>query len=137
MQATPALFQRRRWLVAALACLGAASLQAQTRYPDKPITLIAPFAPGGIADITARTVAEVMAKTHGQTIVVDDRPSAGSIVASQAVANAKADSTAPRGMRWPRSPCKSVWASSACGCKPARQNNSRPCWPLRSNVGVT
>ena len=91
MQSTPALFHRRRRLVAALACLGAASLQAQTRYPDKPITLIVPFAPGGIADITARTVAEVMAKTLGQTIVVDNRPSAGSIVASQAVANAKPD----------------------------------------------
>ncbi|MET0335680.1 MAG: tripartite tricarboxylate transporter substrate binding protein [Rhizobacter sp.] len=87
--------QRRR----ALAWLGAAALpgavpgvtQAQARFPDKPITLIVPFAPGGIADITARTVGEVMAQRLGQPIVVDNRPSAGSIVASQAVATARPD----------------------------------------------
>ncbi len=60
-------------------------------YPDKPITLIVPFAPGGIADLTARTVGEHMARTLGQAIVVDNRPSAGSIVASQAVAGARPD----------------------------------------------
>ena len=60
-------------------------------FPDKPITLVVPFAPGGVADITARTVAEQMAKSLGQAIVVDNRPSAGSIVASQAVATAKPD----------------------------------------------
>ena len=64
---------------------------AQSRYPDRPITLIVPFAPGGIADITARTVAELMAKSLGQAIVVDNRPSAGSIVASTAVAKAAPD----------------------------------------------
>ncbi len=64
---------------------------AQGRYPGKPITLIVPFAPGGIADITARAVSEVMAQKLGQAIVVGNRPSAGSIVASQAVASAKPD----------------------------------------------
>jgi tripartite-type tricarboxylate transporter receptor subunit TctC len=64
---------------------------AQTRYPERPITLVVPFAPGGIADVTARAVAESMAKTLGQPVVVDNRPSAGSIVASQAVASAKPD----------------------------------------------
>jgi tripartite-type tricarboxylate transporter receptor subunit TctC len=64
---------------------------AQARYPERPITLVVPFAPGGIADVTARAVPESMAKTLGQTVVVDNRPSAGSIVASQAVATAKPD----------------------------------------------
>ncbi len=78
-----------------LVWLGAATLpglaHAQPRFPDKPITLIVPFAPGGIADITARAVAEVMAQRLGQAVVVDNRPSAGSIVASQAVASARPD----------------------------------------------
>jgi tripartite-type tricarboxylate transporter receptor subunit TctC len=63
----------------------------QARYPDKPITLIVPFAPGGIADITARAVAEHLQASLAQAVVVDNRPSAGSIVASQAVASAKPD----------------------------------------------
>ncbi len=65
--------------------------RAQTRFPERPITLLVPFAPGGIADLTARAVAEHMARTLGVAVVVENRPSAGSIVASQAVATARAD----------------------------------------------
>lgn len=65
--------------------------RAQGRYPERAITLVVPFAPGGIADITARAVAEQMARTLGQAVVVGNRPSAGSIVASQLVANARPD----------------------------------------------
>lgn len=68
-----------------------AQAQSQPRYPDKPILLLVPFAPGGIADLTARAVAEHMGRSLGQPIVVENKPSAGSIVASQAVATAKAD----------------------------------------------
>lgn len=50
-----------------------------------------PFAPGGIADLTARAVAQGMAPDLGQPVVVENRPSAGSIVASQAVATARPD----------------------------------------------
>lgn len=64
---------------------------AQPAFPQRPITLVVPFAPGGIADITARAVAEAMARSLGQSIVVDNRPSAGSIVASAAVAQARPD----------------------------------------------
>lgn len=71
-------------------CL-ATPLQAQQPYPSRAITLIVPFAPGGIADVTARAVAEAMAKDLGQPVVVDNRPSAGSIVATQAVARATPD----------------------------------------------
>jgi tripartite-type tricarboxylate transporter receptor subunit TctC len=92
---TPHSQNRRRALAligaAALPALSHGPLQAQTRFPDRPITLIVPFAPGGIADITARAVAEVMSQRLGQPIVVDNRPSAGSIVASQAVATARPD----------------------------------------------
>jgi tripartite-type tricarboxylate transporter receptor subunit TctC len=65
--------------------------QGRSVFPDKAITLIVPFGPGGVADITARTVGEVMARSLGQAVVVDNRPSAGSIVASSAVAGAKPD----------------------------------------------
>lgn len=78
-----------------LALIGAAALPAwacaQAAFPSRPITLLVPFGPGGIADITARAVAEVMGQRLGQPVVVDNRPSAGSIVASQAVASAKPD----------------------------------------------
>lgn len=65
--------------------------RAQPRFPERPITLLVPFAPGGIADLTARAVAEHMARTLGAPVVVENRPSAGSIVASQAVAAARPD----------------------------------------------
>jgi tripartite-type tricarboxylate transporter receptor subunit TctC len=84
------LFRRTALLLmAAAAWLPAA--QAQSRFPEKPISLLVPFAPGGIADLTARAVAEHMGKTLGQPVVVENKPSAGSIVASQAVATAKPD----------------------------------------------
>jgi tripartite-type tricarboxylate transporter receptor subunit TctC len=80
---------------AALLTLGAAALagpaRAQSRFPDRPITLVVPFGPGGIADLTARAVAEHMGRSLGQAVVVENKPSAGSIVASQAVATARPD----------------------------------------------
>lgn len=80
---------------AALAALGSVVLpgiaRAQDRFPTRPIQLLVPFGPGGIADLTARAVAEVMTQRLGQPVVVENRPSAGSIVASQAVASARPD----------------------------------------------
>ncbi|MBX3634866.1 MAG: tripartite tricarboxylate transporter substrate binding protein [Rubrivivax sp.] len=74
-----------------LVAASAAGAHAQPRFPERPITLLVPFGPGGIADLTARAVAEQMARTLGQAVVVENRPSAGSIVASQAVATARPD----------------------------------------------
>ncbi len=89
MPTSPFPLRRRE----ALALLGAAAAPAwaQGAFPSRPISLLVPFAPGGIADITARAVAEAMARTLGQPVVVENKPSAGSIVASQAVATAKPD----------------------------------------------
>ena len=81
---------RAAW-AAALALGVAATGRAQPRFPERAITLLVPFAPGGIADLTARAVAEHMARTLGVAVVVENRPSAGSIVASQAVATARPD----------------------------------------------
>lgn len=83
---------RRRHALTALAAAALPGLAAaQARYPERPIQLLVPFGPGGVADITARAVAAVMSQRLGQPIVVDNRPSAGSIVASQAVATARPD----------------------------------------------
>jgi tripartite-type tricarboxylate transporter receptor subunit TctC len=91
----PQSFDRRSALTlaaaAAAAAVGVRPAFAQARYPERPISLLVPFGPGGIADLTARAVAEHMAKTLGQPIVIENKPSAGSIVASQAVATAKPD----------------------------------------------
>lgn len=84
----------RRQLLTTLAAASAAALPLVSRadtFPSKPITLLVPFAPGGIADITARTVTQAMGPLLGQTVVVENKPSAGSIVASQAVAKAAPD----------------------------------------------
>ena len=77
--------------LATLATLAADPAAAQADYPNKPVTLIVPFGPGGMADITARSVAQAMSVTLKQAIVVDNRPGAGSIVGSAAVAKAAPD----------------------------------------------
>ena len=60
-------------------------------YPSKTIRLVLGYAPGGVADITARLIAQKMSDSMGQQFVVDNRPSAGGIVAAQAVAAADPD----------------------------------------------
>lgn len=69
-------------------CFG---VSAQSAYPSKAITIVVPFGPGGVADITARTVGQAMSASLKQPIVIENRPSAGAIVGSAAVANAAPD----------------------------------------------
>jgi len=70
------------------ACFAAS---AQPAYPAKPITIVVPFGPGGVADITARTVGQAMAASLKQPIVIDNRPSVAAVVGSTAVAKAAPD----------------------------------------------
>jgi len=82
---------RRGLLAAALGAALPAATAAQTQGSERPITLVVPFAPGGIADLTARAVAKEMSASLQQPIVVDNKPSAGAIVGSQQVARAAPD----------------------------------------------
>ena len=61
------------------------------QFPSKPIRLVVPFGPGGVGDITARTVAQKMGEAMGQQIIVDNRPGAGGVVAAEMVARAEPD----------------------------------------------
>ena len=60
-------------------------------YPTRPIRLVAPFAPGGGTDISARILAEALGKAFNETVVVDYRPGAGSVVGSEIVAKSSPD----------------------------------------------
>jgi tripartite-type tricarboxylate transporter receptor subunit TctC len=74
---------------AALAC--APPVFAQAAWPTKPITYIVPFTPGGTTDVIGRTIAQGLASTLGQPVVVDNKPGAAGAVGATAVAKAKPD----------------------------------------------
>jgi len=67
------------------------AMSAFADYPDKPIRLIVPFPAGGSTDTVARVVAAEMARTLGQSIIVDNRAGAGSVVGTKAAAESAAD----------------------------------------------
>lgn len=65
------------------------SCAAAAAWPDKPITLVAPYAPGGNADVLARLIGKAVGERLGQSVIVENRPGAGGMVGSAYVAHAK------------------------------------------------
>ncbi len=74
-----------------LGSMFAAQLALAQTYPSKPIKIVVPNAAGGAADITARTVGQVVAQTIGQSVIIENKPSAGGIVAGEQVARSEPD----------------------------------------------
>ena len=86
----------KRQFLATSAALAAGSLLpglagAQGSFPSRPIRIVVPNAAGGGADLTARAVGQAIAGPLGQAVVIDNKPSAGGIVAGETVARAEAD----------------------------------------------
>ncbi|MGH8661112.1 MAG: tripartite tricarboxylate transporter substrate binding protein [Burkholderiales bacterium] len=79
-----------RQIVAVVVALGAAAASAQN-YPARPIRFLVPFGPGGVGDITARVAAQKLSASLGQQVIIDNRPGAGGIVATEIVAKAAPD----------------------------------------------
>jgi tripartite-type tricarboxylate transporter receptor subunit TctC len=85
---------RARAVSALLFALAIASQQpprAEAKYPDRPVRIVLPFAAGGVADITARVVAEKLSEKLGQRFYIENQAGAGDIVAARMVASLPPD----------------------------------------------
>lgn len=82
---------RRRLLLAASAVLAAPAVQAQGAWPNRPVRIINPYAPGGTSDIVVRFLAVGLERAFGQPFIVENRPGAGGAVGTAQVAAAAPD----------------------------------------------
>lgn len=81
----------RRILVAAALAVAAGLAAGQAAFPSKPVTMVVPFPPGGLADTVGRPVAEAMSRELGQPVVIENRGGAGGGIGMAHVAKAPAD----------------------------------------------
>lgn len=81
----------RRTLIAAGLVAAAGLAAAQAAYPAKPVTMVVPFPPGGLADVVGRPVAEAMARELGQPVLVENKGGAGGGIGMAQVARAAPD----------------------------------------------
>ena len=84
------MLHAHRWLAAG-AMAAAIAGPAQAAWPERPITLIIPAAPGGTTDISARLIADKLSARLGQQVIVENRAGAAGIIGAQALARAKPD----------------------------------------------
>lgn len=87
---------KRRSLLASLIAVPLAlslplAAKAEQSFPNKPVRLIVPFAPGGTTDTVSRRVAQELSQLWGQPVVVDNRPGAGTTIGVNGVASAEPD----------------------------------------------
>ena len=82
----------RLWIAAFLAaCILAGAANAQATYPDRPVRLIAPFAPGGPVDVVARLLAPKLSEIFSQQFYVENHPGASGNIGTALVAKAPGD----------------------------------------------
>ncbi|MDP1564931.1 MAG: tripartite tricarboxylate transporter substrate binding protein [Polaromonas sp.] len=81
----------KKLIFVAAGLLAVAAAAAQTAYPSKPIKFLVPFTAGSGTDLIARTVADTMSKSMGQTIIIENRPGAGGTIAAAQVARGEPD----------------------------------------------
>ena len=103
MNTTLGFIRRMGLALAAMGCMFTQGQALAQAYPTKPIKFVVPFSAGSATDIVARTVADAMGKSMGQTIVIDNRLGAGGTIAAALVAKSDADGIpswcTPRAMR--------------------------------------
>ena len=84
--------KRRHLLTTGFATLAAPSIvRAQSKYPDRTVRLVIPFAPAGPTDIIGRMMAEKLTPLVGQTVIVDNKAGAAGAIGAMEVKNAKPD----------------------------------------------
>src|SRR5229473_6438282 len=83
--------KRISFVAASIASIAFCASALAQQYPNKNITMLVPYAAGGPTDTVARVIAQAMGKPLGQTIVVENRPSAGGILAPEQVKNSRPD----------------------------------------------
>jgi tripartite-type tricarboxylate transporter receptor subunit TctC len=100
MQGEPGAIRSRRhrlWRAIVVACLASLApwvvtiAHAEPGFPSRPVRIMVPYGPGGVADVTMRLLAQKLGERLGQQFVIDNRPSAGGIIAAKATATAAPD----------------------------------------------
>src|ERR1700755_1005974 len=81
----------RRVVATAAMLIAAGAASAQSSFPSKPVRLFVPYPAGGAVDILARTLGDELSKPWGQPVIIENRPGAGGVVASQALATSAPD----------------------------------------------
>jgi tripartite-type tricarboxylate transporter receptor subunit TctC len=81
----------RAFAAVAVALLASGAASAQTGFPAKAVHIFVPYPAGGAVDVLARTLGDEVAKQWGQSVIIENRPGAGGVVASQALATSPPD----------------------------------------------